>query len=90
MSAVCRAIVMAMCGLLGPALICLADGASAAEAPEVPYLTGRVVDNAEILKPATRERLTATLKAHEQATGNQVAVLTIATIKGQSVEEYAT
>jgi len=24
MSAVCRAIVMAMCGLLGPALICLA------------------------------------------------------------------
>ena len=40
--------------------------------------------------PRRRERLTATLKAHEQATGNQIAVLTIATINGQSVEEYAT
>ncbi|TMG96535.1 MAG: YgcG family protein, partial [Betaproteobacteria bacterium] len=90
MSAVCRAIVMAMGGLFAPALIGFAACASAAEAPEIPYLTGRVVDNAEILKPATRERLTATLKAHEQATGNQIAVLTTATIKGQSVEEYAT
>jgi uncharacterized protein len=89
MSAVCRAIVMATWGLVAPAVICFADRASA-EAPEVPYLTGRVVDNAEILKPATRERLTATLKAHEQATGNQIAVLTTGTIKGQSVEEYAT
>jgi uncharacterized protein len=62
----------------------------AALAADVPYLSGRVVDDAEILKPATRERLTAELKAHEQATGNQIAVLTVSTIGDESIEEYAT
>ncbi len=52
----------------------------------MPYLSGRVVDDAEILKPATRERLTAELKAHEQATGNQIAVLTVPTIGDESIE----
>ena len=33
-------------------------------ASDVPYLTGRVVDDAEILKPATRERITALSKVH--------------------------
>src|SRR5439155_6562044 len=56
---------------------------------EVPFLTGRVVDNAEILKPATREKITAALKAHEQASGDQIAVLTVPTIGGESIEEYA-
>jgi len=60
-----------------------------APAADVPYLTGRVVDDAEILKPATRETLTATLKAHEQTTTNQVAILTVPTIGGESIEEYA-
>src|SRR6266581_3032674 len=59
-------------------------------AADVPFLTGRVVDNAEILKPATREALNRTLKAHEDATGNQIAVLTVKTINGESVEEFAT
>ena len=59
-------------------------------AADVPFLTGRVVDNAEILKPATRDALTNSLKAHEQATTNQVAVLTVPTINGDSIEEYAT
>ena len=57
---------------------------------DVPFLTGRVVDNAEILKPATRDALTTALKAHEQATGDQVVVLTVPTIGGDSIEEYAT
>src|SRR5262249_48573382 len=60
-----------------------------APAADVPYLTGRVVDNAEILKSATRERVTAALKAHEQATSNQIAVLTVPTIGDESIEEYA-
>jgi len=63
--------------------------AVAAQPAEVPYLTGRVVDNAEILSPETRRRLTETLRQHEQKTGNQVAVLTVPTIHGESVEEYA-
>ena len=40
----------------------------AALAADIPYLTGRVVDNAQILSPDARTRLTGALKAHEQAT----------------------
>ena len=59
-------------------------------AADVPYLTGRVTDNAEILKPETRDRLTAALQAHEQKTANQIAVLTVPTIQGESVEGFST
>ncbi len=72
------------------ALAVAALAAFAALAAEVPYLTGRVVDNAEILSPATRERLAATLAAHEQATTNQVVVLTVESLDGESVEGFAT
>ncbi len=61
-----------------------------ARAADVPFLTGRVVDNAEILQPATRSRLTIALRAHEQRTTDQVVVLTVPTIGDESVEEYAT
>ena len=60
-----------------------------AGAAYVPYLTGRVVDNAEILKPATRERVAALAKAHEGKATDQIAVLTIPTLGGDSVEEVA-
>ena len=58
-------------------------------AADVPYLTGRVVDNAEILKPETRERIGAVAKAHEDKTTDQIAVLTVPTLGGESVEEFA-
>ena len=61
-----------------------------ARAADVPFLSGRVVDNAEILSPATRASVTEKLKAHEQKTGNQIAVLTVPTIGSDSIEEYAT
>lgn len=57
--------------------------------PDVPYLTGRVVDNAEILSAAARERIASLAQAHEQRTGNQIAVLTVPALEGTSVEEYA-
>jgi len=60
-----------------------------ANGAEVPYLTGRVVDNAEILGPETRQRIAAELQAHEKKTSNQVVVLTVPTLGGESVEEYA-
>jgi uncharacterized protein len=60
-----------------------------ARATDVPYLTGRVVDNAEILKPATITSLTAQLKAHEDKTGDQVAILTTHSLQGESVEEFS-
>ena len=69
--------------------LALAGLAWSASAIDVPFLTGRVVDNAEILKPATRERLVAQLKALEDRTTNQVAVLTVPTLDGESVEDFA-
>jgi uncharacterized protein len=60
-----------------------------ASSADVPYLTGRVVDNAEILSPATRTKLAADLKAHEDRSTNQVAVLTVKSLDGESVEDFA-
>lgn len=62
---------------------------STAIAADVPYLTGRVTDNAGILSGQSRQALTETLKAHEERRGNQVAVLTIPTLDGEGIEEYA-
>jgi len=56
---------------------------------DVPFLSGRVTDNAEILSPAMRAALTEQLKSHEDRTGNQIAVLTVPTIGEESIEEYA-
>lgn len=56
---------------------------------EVPYLTGRVTDNAQLLSPEVKRSLSESLKEHEQRTGNQIAVLTIPTLDGESIEDYA-
>ena len=64
--------------------------AFAAGALDVPYLTGRVVDNGEILSAATRQNLEQTLKAHEERSGDQIAVLTLPSLEGDSVEEFST
>ena len=73
-------VVALLVALLSPASACAAD---------VPYLTGRVVDNAQILSPDARTRLAAVLKAHEEATSNQIVVLTVQTIQPEGIEEYA-
>ncbi|MBX3307473.1 MAG: TPM domain-containing protein [Nitrospira sp.] len=63
--------------------------ASHALALDVPPLTGRVVDLAHVLPQATVEALTARLTAHEGQSSNQVAVLTIPSLEGESLEEFA-
>ena len=60
-----------------------------ARCAEVPYLTGRVNDNAQILSENARILLGEKLKEHEDRTGNQVVVLTIASLQGESIEEYS-
>ena len=67
---------------------CLA--ALTAFAADVPYLSGRVVDNAEILGAETKRKLTEQLKAHEAETTNQIAVLTVPSLEGESVEAAGT
>jgi len=56
---------------------------------DVPYLTGRITDNAQLLSPEVNRSLSDSLQAHEKRTGNQIAVLTIATLDGESIEDYA-
>lgn len=71
-------------------LLCFGwPGLSAADDPAIPYLYGRVVDQAEILSAPARERIGNMLQAHERATGNQIAVLTINGIGAESVEDFA-
>ena len=75
------------------ALACVAAlGIAAATAPraQVPALTGRVVDLADLLAPVTEATLTERLAAHEDSTTNQIAVLTIPSLGGAVLEEYAT
>ena len=73
-------VLFALCWLAVPA---------AAQDTAIPYLSGRVVDQAGILSTPARERLAAMLQAHERATGNQIVVLTVPTLGGESVEDYA-
>ncbi len=70
-------------------LLCACLAAFAALAADVPYLSGRVVDNAEILGAATKRKLNDRLKAHEAETTHQIAVLTVPSLEGESVESYA-
>ena len=56
---------------------------------EIPYLTGRVNDNAQILSESAKELLSEELKAHEDRTSNQVVVLTITSLQGESIEDYS-
>ncbi len=71
------------------ALLILLFVSSSLYGADVPYLTSRVTDNAEILSPEVKRSLSESLKAHEKRTRNQVAVLTIPTLDGESIEDYA-
>ncbi len=62
--------------------------AAAHAAPDFPELTGRVVDNAELLDTATETQLSSTLAAHEKATGEQVVVVTLPDLGGETIEQY--
>jgi uncharacterized protein len=64
------------------AIVCVARCA------EIPYLTGRVNDNAQILTEDARQLLSEKLKEHEDRTSNQVVVLTIASLQGENIEDY--
>jgi uncharacterized protein len=56
---------------------------------EIPYLTGRVNDNARILSESTSKLLSEKLKEHETKTSDQIVVLTISSLEGESIEDFA-
>jgi len=62
---------------------------SISSALDVPPLAGRIVDLARVLPANEADSLSAALKAHEDKTGNQVAVLILPSLEGESLEEYS-
>lgn len=68
---------------------CLLSTVLFCHALDVPYLSGRVVDTAQLLSPETTKSLTEQLQDHETRTGNQIAVLTLPTLAGESIEGFA-
>lgn len=55
---------------------------------ELPKLSGRVVDQAQLLSTAGEAQLTQMLTAHEQASSEQVVVVTVPSLQGRSIEEF--
>ena len=74
------------------ALVALAvfiSSAAFAAEPNFPPLSGRVVDQANVLSAETRAALTAKLKDLEEKSGIQLVVATISSLQGEEIEPYA-
>jgi len=61
---------------------------SAVAEPTFPALTGRVVDEANLLDSAQEQALTADLKALEDKSSDQVVVVTVPSLQGYAIEDY--
>jgi uncharacterized protein len=74
-------------------LFCILSLASAVTslsfALEVPPLTGRVVDLAQVLPASVAASLVHDLEAHEVKTSNQVAVLILPSLEGEPLESFS-
>ncbi|MGL4325386.1 MAG: TPM domain-containing protein [Beijerinckiaceae bacterium] len=60
-----------------------------ATAQTFPPLTGRVVDQANVLSPEAEMALDQKLKAHEDKTSDQIVVATIRSLEGYDIADYA-
>jgi uncharacterized protein len=66
----------------------LAAIAAAQSAPDFPTLTGRVVDQADLLDAAAEAALTDRLAALEERTTDQFVVVTLPGLQGYTIEDY--
>src|SRR5699024_5869787 len=69
-------------------LVLLQGAAWGQTAPDFPELTGRVVDQADMLPAEDESALSRMLAAHEEATTNQVVVVTLPDLQGYSIEDF--
>src|SRR5215510_6464619 len=78
--------------LLSVFLICLLAVLSlvcdASAEPAFPTLTGRVVDQAQILDAAARTRIEGKLEQLESKTSNQLVVVTLRSLQGYDISDY--
>ena len=61
---------------------------AALAAPTFPPLTGRVVDDANVLSPQAEAQLTQELASLETQTGRQLVVATLPDLQGYEIEDY--
>ena len=71
------------------AFVVLALAASFVSALEVPPLRGRINDYAALLSPDKTRELETRLAQFEKETGHQIALLTIPTLEGDSIEDFS-
>jgi uncharacterized protein len=72
------------------ALVALMVAAIAAiAAPTLPALSGRVVDGAGLLSAADKAQLEADLAAFEAKSTDQIVVVTVPSLQGYAIEEFA-
>jgi uncharacterized membrane protein YgcG/uncharacterized membrane protein len=69
-------------------LLCFVVATSALAALSFPELTGRVVDEAGILDPATKAALERKLADFETKTTGQIVVVVLKSLRGTSIEDY--
>jgi uncharacterized protein len=65
------------------------EGAGAALAANFPALTGRIVDQANVIPAATRNAIEPKLADLEAKSGIQLVVATVASLGGEEIEPYA-
>ncbi len=56
---------------------------------EVPFLSGRIVDLADLVPEGDEQRIAARLEAIERERGAQIAVLTVPSLEGEVLEDYS-
>jgi len=74
--------------LLGALLLLAPSVPARAQNYDFPALTGRVVDEANILDPAARIDLETKLETVEKQTATQFVVVTLPSLRGRTIEEY--
>jgi uncharacterized protein len=93
-TATTRAVTRPWRGLLAAALtlLALATPVAAQTAPaasvDFPRLSGRVVDEADVLSDRDRIDLVSRLATLEAKTGDQLVVVTLRSLRGQTIEQY--
>jgi uncharacterized protein len=55
----------------------------------IPALTGYVIDNANVLSKSDQDHLSDRLRNYQHETHHQIAILTIASLEGESIEQFS-
>jgi uncharacterized protein len=78
-----------LASLIGFLLLVLPASAQVVTEENAPALSGRVVDEANILSPQTESLLTTKLQAWEDQSSDQVVVVTVPSLGGSDIETYS-